>query len=69
VNAGAISVYPPDKDALPKGRLSDHYEDGVLFVTYRCACGVVVCGGVWCGVGWVDEGQVQKVYASREVSH
>ena len=23
-----------DKDALPKGRLSDTYDEGVLFVTY-----------------------------------
>lgn len=26
-----------EKEALPKGQLAEHVEEGVVFVTYRCA--------------------------------
>jgi hypothetical protein len=35
VGGGAVEVHPREKDAVPKGRLADEYEEGVLFVTYR----------------------------------
>jgi hypothetical protein len=44
VNAGDVEVFPPDKDALPKGRLADVLDEGVLFVTYRLG-GVGGLGG------------------------
>jgi hypothetical protein len=44
-----VPTHPPacceqEKEALPKGQLSEHYEEGVLFVTYRCG-GFDVFGG------------------------